>query len=210
MASEIDMKLLVPDKYTLDKIKNNEVFSRYYKDDLTIRQTYSEYLDTPDWDLEQNSYILRVRRKNTHQIAALKHGKIDNLNNPGLFTGQQWLCRYSGPETIISDLQNRAAPSELSDIVGDKKLEICFASEYKRQYTTLYMPDRVCIEISFDEGFIYCDGKSETLCNIGLELLFGSTGALINFSNQIMESLGLMPDLLTKQQRALRLIRSRA
>lgn len=209
MSVEIDMKLLVSDKYALDKIKSNEILARYYKDDFIVRQTFSEYLDTPDWDLEQNNYILRVRKKDTHHIAALKHGIIDNLEHPGLFKGRQWLCHFSTPETVISDLQARAAPEELSEIVMDKKLEVCFSSEYKRRYTTLYMPDRVRIELSLDEGIIHCDGKNEPLYHIGLELLFGNTGALISLATQIMESLGLMPDLLTKQQRALRLIRSR-
>ncbi|NLL38925.1 MAG: CYTH domain-containing protein [Clostridiales bacterium] len=209
MSVEIDMKLLVSDKYTLEKIKNSEILTRYYKDDFVIRQTFSEYLDTPDWDLDQNNYILRIRKWENYHVAALKHGTIDHLEHPGLFRGRQWTCYYSTPETVISDLQARAAPEELSEIVKDKKLEVCFSSEYKRLYTTLYMPDRVRIELTLDEGSIHCDGKSESLYHIGFELLFGNTEALVNLSSQIMEAFGLMPDLLTKQQRALRLIRSR-
>ena len=209
MSVEIDMKLLVSDKYMLEKVKNSEMLTRYYRDDFIVRQTFTEYFDTADWDLEQNNYILRVRRKDAYRVATLKHGVIDNLEQPGLFTGRQWQCFFIS-ESVISDLQSRAAPGELSEIVKDKRLEVCFASEYKRLYTTLYMPDRVRIELSLDDGVLHCDGKSEPVCHIGLELLFGNARTLVNLASQIMESFGLMPDLLTKQQRALRLIRSRS
>ena len=69
MSVEIDMKLLVSDKYTLEKIKNSEILTRYYKDDFVIRQTFSEYLDTPDWDLDQNNYILRIRKWENYHVA---------------------------------------------------------------------------------------------------------------------------------------------
>ena len=121
--------------------------------------------------LDQNNYILRIRKWENYHVAALKHGTIDHLEHPGLFRGRQWTCYYSTPETVISDLQARAAPEELSEIVKDKKLEVCFSSEYKRLYTTLYMPDRVRIELTLDEGSIHCDGKSESLYHIGFELL---------------------------------------
>lgn len=210
MSSEIELKLLLPNEHALEKIKSDDILARYYKDDFVLRQTYSEYLDTPDWDLEQNDYILRIRNKGEYSVASLKHGDIDNNHYPGLFTGRSWLCYYSGPDRVVSDLLERAAPAEIADITEKKSLSVCFSSEYKRQYTTLYMPDRVRVELTLDEGLLHCDGKSEPLYHMGLELLFGDTGALLILATQLMEHFDLKPELLTKQQRALRLIRSRS
>jgi inorganic triphosphatase YgiF len=209
MSSEIEMKLMLPDKYTMDKIIKDEFLSQYIKDDLTIRETYSEYYDTPDWALEKHGFILRVRRTGGISVAALKFGRIDNIESPGLFDGLQWLCMFNGADTVISDLVERTAPDELYQIVGDKKLSVCFQSEYIRRYTTLYLPDRVRIELSLDDGKLICENKSEPLYEMGLELLYGNMAALLNFCTQLMEHFGLQPALLTKQQRALRLIRSR-
>ncbi|NLO48514.1 MAG: CYTH domain-containing protein [Clostridiales bacterium] len=209
MSSEIEVKLMLPDKFILDKITKDEFLSRYIKDDPIIRETYSEYYDTPDWVLEKHGYILRVRRTDNVSVAALKFGRIDNVEFPGLFNGHQWLCLFNSTETIISDLIERTAPEEILQIVGDKKLSVCFQSEYVRKYTTLYLPDRVRLELSLDDGRLICENKSEPLYELGLELLYGNMAALMNFSTQLMEHFGLQPTLLTKQQRALRLIRSR-
>lgn len=209
MSSEIELKLVLPDKYAIEKIKKDDILSRYYKDEFSVRETFSEYYDSSDWALSHNDFILRVRNTGGRDVAALKQGKIDNLSYPGLFSGQQWLCYWNGADTIVSDMLARSAPFELADIAKDKELGVCFTSKYTRQFTTLYMPDRVCIELSLDEGTIICDGKSEQLYEIGLELLYGNTGTLINLSNQLIELFGFQPELLTKQQRALRLIRSR-
>lgn len=209
MSSEIEIKFVLPEKHILEKITGDDFLARYIKDELIVRETDSEYYDTPDWALEKHGYILRVRRVNGMDVAAIKYGTIDNTEFPGLFDGQQWLCLFRGIDTLTSDLIERSAPEGLLNIIGQKKLAVCFSSKYTRKYTTLYLPDRVRIELSLDAGVLICENKSEPLHEMGLELLYGNKASLMNFSKQLMEHFGLLPTLLTKQQRALRLIRRR-
>jgi inorganic triphosphatase YgiF len=209
MASEIEIKLTLPDKFSVERIIGDEFFTRYIKDEFTVRETLSEYYDTPDWALAENDYFLRIRELNGRHVAVLKQGRIDAAESPGLFTGQQWLCFFDGAETVLERLIDRAAPPALVEIVGGQPLAPCFHADYTRRYTALYMPDMVRIELSFDIGELRAEGKSEPLYEMGLELLYGGTASLLNFSAQLREYFDLPPTLLTKQQRALRLLRSR-
>ena len=64
-------------------------------------------------------------------------------------------------------------------------------------------------ELSLDRGTLTAGEKSEPFYELGLELLYGKSEDLTAFCEQLMQHFSISPAMLTKQQRALRLIRSR-
>ena len=61
MATEIEMKLRVPDQEVLEKVLSDPELLQYTKDDYVTRHMTSTYYDTPDNLLHQRKWTLRLR-----------------------------------------------------------------------------------------------------------------------------------------------------
>ena len=209
MSTEIEIKLVLPNAATIERILDDEFVLRYVKDEFISVEMHSAYYDTADWILAQKDYMLRVRTVNGTQIATLKHGSIDPAQHPGLFHCRQWKCRFMESDELVSALIARGAPQEIEELLKGKQLVQAFHSDYRRRHATLYLPDMLRAELSLDRGTLNAEEKSEPLYELGLELLYGKSEDMTAYCEQLMHHFSISPALLTKQQRALRLIRSR-
>ena len=109
MASEVKFRIVVPGKIFITKAMNEDIFTRYMRGDFMVYQSDFAYYDTPDWDLAENGYLLRVCTSNGSNAATLRTGVVDQAEMPGLYTGNGWLSYFESPETVVEDFLRRGA-----------------------------------------------------------------------------------------------------
>jgi triphosphatase len=209
MAAEIEVKYALPGAQYIESMLRDELTLKYVKDAFRTKESCSEYYDTHAWELSAASYELRITRSEEPKVAVLKQGAFRDEDMPGLYRGSRWLAPYGGLDTVLSDLIERGAPREIAALAGGKPLELSFYTILSRRYATLYMPDRTRVELCFDVGELIADGKRMPLYELGLELLYGSEDLLLDYCRQLRERFALSPLLLSRHERALRLLRTR-
>lgn len=209
MASEVKFRIVIPGKIFITKAMNEDIFTRYTRGDFLVYQSDFVYYDTPDWDLAENSYLLRVCTSNNSNAATLRTGSVDQKEMPGLYTGQGWLTYFESPETIVDDFLRRGAYRQFGELASRGKLDVRFTAHRTRRRNNLYLPERTRLDLCLDDGEMIVDSKNERTMHMSLTLSYGDMDVFKNYCQQIIEEFTLNPDLTTTQEKALRLLRSR-
>lgn len=123
MATEIEMKLSVPDPEILDKVLSDPQLLQYVKDDYETRHMKSTYYDTPDNLLHQRKWTLRLRDEGGQSVAAFKTANMSD--DAGFFTRNEWQCTVDNIEDAIPMLIDQGAPRELKSLLKGKGLVPC-------------------------------------------------------------------------------------
>lgn len=200
MATEIEMKLGVPNAEVLNRVLEDPQLTQYMKDDYEIRHMVSTYYDTRDGVLNQRKWTLRLRREGSNTIAAFKTQNMSD--DMGFFTRNEWQCAVDNIEDAIPMLIDQGAPRELKSLLkGTNLVETCGA-EFDRRAACLYMDDGVRIEIAGDLGVLFSGDRKEPICELELELLYGDVGSLPPLCDQLVQEYGLHEELRSKYQRA--------
>ena len=208
MATEIEFKYSLEGAALAGLIAGSDYVTQYRKDDWKVRTTHDVFYDTADWALAERNAMLRVRAWVNLSVATLKFGSYDAGGVPGLYRGQHFSTVFHGIAPVMRELIERGAPESFSDLCGSE-LSPVFHYQYTRRSAALYLPEMTRAEISFDEGTLTVGDKSMKMCEMTLELLFGPRSELEAYCEHLISEHSLEPRLLTKQQLALRLLRSR-
>lgn len=200
MATEIEMKLSVPDEETLEQVLSDPEILQYAKDDYEIRRMKSTYYDTPDNQFHQRKWTLRLRDEGGHPVAALK--TANTSDDAGFFTRNEWQCVVDNIDDAIPMLIDQGAPKELKTLVRNHGLVPCCGAEFDRKSVCLYMNDGVRIEIAGDRGVLFGGGREMPICELELELLYGDAGSLPPLCNQLVGDYNLTEERRSKYVRA--------
>ncbi len=202
MPSSIRIQYELPNEAYLDRLLTDDLILRYVKDDYEYSRHRTEFYDTPDWLLTARGYSLDVAPELAIPTIHLASGRLAPEELPGLFRGQVWTAPYDGVEGMLPALRERGAPEEFLELASGKELTQHFTISHSSKSTTLYLPDRTRICMSFDSGIMTAGGRSEASYELSMDLLFGEEGQLINYCQQIRDRFELPPVLLSRQQRA--------
>lgn len=200
MATEIEMKLSVPDQATLEKVLGDPQLLQYAKDDYEVRHMKSTYFDTPDNQLHQRKWTLRLRDEGGQTIAAFKTANMSD--DAGFFTRNEWQCAVDNIQDAIPLLIDQGAPRELKSLLKGRSLVACCGAEFDRKAVCLYMDEGVRIEIAGDLGHLFGGGQEAPICELELELLYGDAGCLPPMCAQLTEDYGLVEEKRSKYERA--------
>ncbi len=209
MSSEIKFRILIPGKIFITKAMNEDIITRYMRGDFMIYQSDFIYYDTPDWDLAENRYLLRVCTTNESNAVSLRTGKVDQIEMPGLYRGQGWFCYMDSKDTLVDELMRRGAYRQFGELARRGELDVRFTTHRTRRRNNLYLPERTILDLCLDDGEICVDGKTERAMHMSFTLSYGDLDVFKNYCHQILEEFTLSPDLTTTQEKALRLLRSR-
>ncbi len=200
MATEIEMKLRVPDQEVLEKVLSDPELIQYAKDDYTTRHMVSTYYDTPDNLLHQRKWTLRLRDEAGQKVAAFKTANASD--DAGFFTRNEWQCTVENIEDAIPLLIDQGAPRELKSMLKGKGLLPCCGAEFDRKSVCLYLDDGVRIEIAGDLGRLFGGDREAPICELELELLYGDAGSLPPLCAQLMDDYALQEEHKSKYERA--------
>lgn len=209
MASEVKFRVLLPGDIFIRKALDEDLITRYMKSEPICYESDFVYYDTPDWDLSQNGYMLRVCANGAGNAATLRCGRIEQRDPQGLYTGRSWLAYFESPDTIVDEFIRRGAYRQFATYANQGELAVRYTSHRQRHRTNLYLPERTRIDFALDSGEVVVDGHSAPMRHMSFTLSFGEVGMFANYCQQIIEQFSLTPDLSTMTQKALRLLRSR-
>lgn len=200
MATEIEMKMKVPDEATMARVLADPTLQEFMLDPPQVKQMSSIYYDTANGDLSARKWTLRRRVEGDQVIVAMKTANIST--EFGVFTRSEWQCATENVEDAIPMLIDQGAPPELKNILkGQSLVERCRA-EFRRTSVYLYMEEGVRIEMVGDVGQLSGGGQNEPICELELELLFGGSEALPPICNRLAEEYGLVNENRSKYERA--------
>ena len=200
MATEIEMKLSVPDQETLNRVLSDPELLQYTKDDFLVRRMRSTYYDTPDNALHQRKWTLRLRDEGGRYVAAFK--TANRSDDAGFFTRGEWQCSVENIEDAIPLLIDQGAPRELKSVVKGRGLRPCCGADFERRSVCLYMDEGVRIEMAGDYGILFAGEHQAPICELELELLYGDVGSLPPLCEQLMVEYGLKEEHRSKYERA--------
>ena len=200
MATEIEMKLSVPDEEVLNRVLEDPELTQYMKDDYVTRHMKSVYYDTEDGQLSRRKWTLRLRKEGESSVAAFKTANMSD--DAGFFTRNEWQCVADNIENAIPLLIDQGAPRELKSLLKGKRLAAACGAEFDRRSVCLYLDEGVRIEIAGDLGYLYGGDRKEPICELELELLYGDAGSLPPLCSQLVAEYGLREELRSKYQRA--------
>lgn len=200
MATEIEMKLRVPDPETLEKVLSDPELTQYMKDAYEHRRMRSTYYDTADGALSSRKWTLRLRDEGGCLVAAFK--TANTSDDMGFFTRSEWQCMVDNIEDAIPMLIDQGAPRELKSLLKGQTLIATCGADFQRTAACLYMDDGVRLEIAGDLGYLFAGDNQEPICELELELLYGDAGSLPPLCSQLVSIYGLTEEKKSKYERA--------
>ncbi len=209
MPSIIRVQYTLPDAQFLNELLRDDLILRYVKDDYSRSEHCLEFYDTDNWALMSRGFSLGVTRSQEIPVIELQQGLRIQSDFPGLYHGRQFIAPFGGEDDLVEPLMKRGAPESFRETATASPLQRWFCTESSRLSTTLYLPDRTRVSMDFDEGVIVVEEKRHPTYFLFFELLFGDESLLLNYCEQVQAQFGLSPVQLSRQQMALRILRSR-
>lgn len=199
MAQEIELKLSLDDQ-DRDRIIRHALFAELPPPNKQF--LHNQYFDTPDQQLTQNGFALRIRNQGDQLIQTLK-GPGSHMS--GLHQRLELEWPLTQAELDFSLIPKGLLPDsiDLSAIVP------LFQTNFDRTQWELKTAD-ADIFVMLDEGCVSCDGKETPISEVELELHQGDPVALFNVALQLTEKFALVPNDVSKAERGFRLLNNSA
>ena len=209
MPSATRIQYGLPSQSYMDQMLTDDLILRYVKDDYEYSKHRTEFYDTPDWRLTKEHYSMDVDRELAIPTVHLARARQTPDDLPGLLHGDTWTAPFESVDTMVDALAHRGAPLGFLSIARGAELVCHFEIAHSSQSTTLYLPDRTRLCMSFDDSVILAGGKEERSFELCMDLLFGEEQQLIIYCQQLRERFGLPPVLLSREMKAQRLLAGR-
>jgi hypothetical protein len=206
MPSATRIQYELPSEAYMDQLLTDDLILRYVKDNYEYSKHSTEFYDTPDWRLTRASYSMDVDRDLSIPIVHLARARLTPEDLPGLLHGDTWTAPFEDVDTMVDALARRGAPSEFLAIARGAELVCHFRIAHSSKSTTLYLPDRTRICMSFDNSVMTAGGREGRSYELCMDLLFGEEAQLINYCQQIRERFDLPPVLLSREMKARKLM----
>ena len=206
MPSATRIQYGLPSEAYMDQLLTDDLILRYVKDNYEFSKHRTEFYDTPDWRLTKEHYSMDVDRGLAIPTVHLARARLTPDDLPGLLHGDTWTAPFESVDTMVDALAHRGAPLGFLSIARGAELVCHFEIAHSSQSTTLYLPDRTRICMSFDSSVMTAGGREGRSYELTMDLLFGEEPQLINYCQQIRERFELPPVMLSREQKALKLL----
>ena len=155
------------------------------------------YYDTPKGMLRRNGFSLRVRRSGDRWVQTLKQqrrGASTLLDRP------EWEKKVEDSEPDFAALE----PTPLARLMSERKmrklLEPRFEVRVERKSWVVRRGSSE-IEVVLDEGEAVAGGRSESLCEVELELRKGDRSDLFDLARELSDAVPMRLGVRTKAER---------
>lgn len=161
------------------------------------------YYDTPDLALKKYGIALRIRRQGRQCLQTVKLG---GKALGGLSIRPEWEVPYRG-QFDFSCVDNLAARRWLEQAEILQRIAPIFQTRFRR--ITWHLPLEVGGEVlvALDRGDVFAAGQQTRISEVELELTGSADVAVLqNISEQLMQTVPLIPSSISKAQRAYALL----
>ena len=181
-------------KYRADSEKIDAIQRKF--GDFTPITMVTAYYDTPQKALRQRRWTLRRRLENGRCVCTVKIPKPDGSRG-------EWELECPSIDAAVPELCNLGAPEELLILATSGLTEVC-AARFTRLAATLKIPG-CTVELALDQGSLLGGGNALPFAEVEVELKDGSEIACVAFAEKLAQAFGLVPEPLSKVQRAMAL-----
>ncbi len=193
--SEIELKLSC-DPERLEDVANSPVLARYQRDAGTDIDLTATYYDTPNLDLRKAGAALRVRTDGHRFVMTLK---LRDRDGGRVLERKETKVAVKGMAPEIAALAKRL-PAKTYAQVKRSGLVPMFTTEVRRHVRLLDTPHGT-IELAIDRGRVRAGEGSEAISEIELELVEGSTLAIMHLAQELISEVPLRPSIRSKSAR---------
>jgi len=159
------------------------------------------YYDTPDRRLQRKRVAVRFRQKDGNEW--LLTVKNEAPAPGGLAQRREWEAPAQPGEFDFSHVDNTKLRHFLESVSAD--LVPVFATDFTRSCWMLTPQEGTTIEVGLDRGKIVAGNRSETICELELELREGKVDDLFAAALALQADLPLHPEGASKAERGYRL-----
>lgn len=159
------------------------------------------YYDTPDRRLQRKRVAVRLRQKDDADCVLTV--KNDAPAPGGLAQRREWEAGATPNEFDFSHVDNHKLRRFLESTIPE--LVPVFTTDFVRTCWTLAPQEGSVIEVALDRGKIVAGERSETICELELELREGSVDDLLTAALSLQADLPLHPETASKAERGYRL-----
>jgi len=192
-ASELELKLeLTPQ--AARRIRSHPLLKSL---DRRTESLEARYFDTPEHELRESGFALRIRRNGDEIVQTLKGG----TGSAGLFERSEWESRVARFEPERAALQPTPLRKKRKLV---ERLEPIASSAIER---TVWLVKRghCQVEIALDEGLIKAGRRKAPVVELELELVRGKPSRLFDLARELGKAGPLRLSVLSKADRAYRL-----
>lgn len=200
---EIELKYLIPDEATAERIWEDSLFSEIEESDSREElELHAIYYDTRELDLARNKIAYRVRREGERLISTLKwRGKSED----GLHTREELTVPVSSSEPNIQIYLESDIGPELEELIADKELTELMRTDIVRRRFRIDTGTGL-FEISVDIGEVSTICGSKGIMEVEIELFTGETEELLQIGEKMQEVYGLQPEDTSKYAKGIEMI----
>jgi triphosphatase len=201
MPTEIELKLRLPAD-SIVRLQRHPLLKSLSISRPVTKELHTVYYDTSDYDLRRNNAAFRLRRIGKRWIQSIKGG---GGSIAGLHQRYEWESPVLGlqpdftkiPDLVLGGLFDNAALRE--------QLRPLFTTEFKRSARLLRLMDGSEAELCLDRGRIVAGNASMLFCEIELELKSGSPLPLFQLALDLLPTVPLRLENVSKAERGYRL-----
>jgi len=167
------------------------------------RKVFNIYFDTAEQALRQNGMALRLRRSGGQWSQTLKTAGVAS---GALSARGEWEEVLPGPQLDLSLLRE----TPLAKLAGRDRLHLTlmpvFTTVFNRTIWLIEFSPGQRVEIALDQGNVRCGEKSLAISEVEIELVEGSTVAVFDAAETLLEHTALRPDNASKASRGYQLL----
>lgn len=156
---------------------------------------HTTYYDTPNGSLSARKWTLRHRLENDAHVCTLK--------TPAGEARGEWEVSCEHIQEAAVKLCKLGAPRELETLTREGVVPVCGA-RFTRLAATVEL-EAGTVEVALDEGILFAGERSESLCEVEVELKSGAVEAADRFAADLANHFGLRRLHKSKFKRALAL-----
>lgn len=197
VSLEIELKLRIAPA-DVDQVSTHPVIVDFGEGEPSQYQISNIYFDTPNFDLKQHGYALRVR-----QVAGkiLQTVKSAGVQHGDLYHRQEWEQEIFQPIPDVTLVPDESLRELLMTVTDKAPLLPHFETKFLRTNWDLLLPDVTKIEFSLDQGVVQTDNLSEPICELELELKTGDSNKLYEIADALRKTIPLTVELRSKAER---------
>jgi triphosphatase len=198
---ELELQLKITNQNKFADLLADPVFRKSAKRPKRVAFE-TTYFDTPTHRLQENGFAYRIRKSASGFTATVKNRGTDG---GGLFARNEWNRPVDSEKPSVDVFSDLPMGKRLAEIVGVEDLLPIFKTIINRTAVLYSLEEGSEIELSADVGQITCQGGTEDVCEIELELKKGPVRCIFQTAEKLASRYPLLPEESSKYLRGLML-----